>query len=354
MRLFKFTIHKLLVVLLLAGQMIPLLACCPAWRSGADFKVSIADQEILILWDSDKHIEHFIRRANFKTAENDFGFLVPTPTEPMLAEAPNGVFDRLNEVIKPKTVDKTRYSPDFTPIILAPFLIAMNFKGASSYEAHIRVLQKTNVGGYDAVVLEADDVDALLDWLKDHEYDARPALKDWLEPYIKSKWVITAFKYSPETRELTKATSAVRMSFSTDRPLFPYRVPKDQLAEPGRGSLLRVYFVGDKRMAGVFEDRDKPWPGMTNYADTSTDIETLLEGVLSQNELPKEGWLTVFEDHTWPGGIDDLFFEPAISQDRIIPRSIENVKKVSIPLPLDVALCIGLFLRYRRNKKEKS
>ena len=64
----------------------PLFGCCTAWRAGED-AVQIAAQDVLVVWNAEKQIEHFVRRANFEseTAPEDFGFLVPTPTQPKLS-----------------------------------------------------------------------------------------------------------------------------------------------------------------------------------------------------------------------------------------------------------------------------
>ena len=59
-----------------------------------------------------------------------------------------------------------------------------------------RVLEEKKVGGYDATVLQAEDLPGLKNWLEDRKYDARPTLMAWLDWYVKNKWIITAFKVS--------------------------------------------------------------------------------------------------------------------------------------------------------------
>src|SRR5437016_3719837 len=60
-------------------------ACAPAPPPGV--RVEIADESAIIVWDAAAKTQHFIRRASFATAAHDFGFLVPTPAQPTLAEA---------------------------------------------------------------------------------------------------------------------------------------------------------------------------------------------------------------------------------------------------------------------------
>src|SRR5206468_8255579 len=126
----------------------------------------------------------------------------------------------------------------------------------------VRVLQTQRVGRFDAAVLEADHPDALTDWLRKHGYPSSPDLVGWLGPYVASHWKITAFKIArdaPDTPGV--ATSAVRMTFTAERPFFPYREPEDQRRGPAAGTprLLRVYFLGDARMKGALGEKGE-WP----------------------------------------------------------------------------------------------
>jgi len=84
-----------LFVLAAIGAPADARACAPAAAEGA--RVDIVAEEAVIVWDPVKKREHFIRRADFRTDAAGFGFLVPTPAKPELAEASNAVFDRLRE-----------------------------------------------------------------------------------------------------------------------------------------------------------------------------------------------------------------------------------------------------------------
>src|SRR4051794_2669758 len=75
--------------------------CAAAWRRGE--KVRVASESAIIVWDAAGKTQHFIRRARFETKARDFGFLVPTPTRPELAEASDGAFDLLERLTRPLT-----------------------------------------------------------------------------------------------------------------------------------------------------------------------------------------------------------------------------------------------------------
>src|SRR6516165_1658307 len=78
----------------------PLPACCPAPRPG--IPVVNADQSVIILWDAANKTEHFIRKASFQSAGDDFGFIVPSPNQPELEESGNEAFPYLHDLTAPK------------------------------------------------------------------------------------------------------------------------------------------------------------------------------------------------------------------------------------------------------------
>ena len=70
---------------------VSVLACAPAPRMGDE--IAIIEESAVIVWDAPSQTEHFIRRATFRGKGRDFGFLVPVPSVPALAEVPDEVFE---------------------------------------------------------------------------------------------------------------------------------------------------------------------------------------------------------------------------------------------------------------------
>src|SRR5947199_4447888 len=89
------------ISLVLSVLSFPASACCPAPPSGKP--VVNADQTVIILWDAASKTQHFIRQASFKSDADDFGFLVPTPTQPELDESGNEAFPYLLKLTAPET-----------------------------------------------------------------------------------------------------------------------------------------------------------------------------------------------------------------------------------------------------------
>jgi hypothetical protein len=249
-------------------------ACAPAPRPGEI--VRITNEAALIVWDPKTRTEHFIRSASFATTAKDFGFLVPTPSKPELSEVNSDLLQSLARHTAPRHVNR------ISGVDVEPGCTAMMFLGRSAPEtaaasaiepASVRVLEEKRVAGHDAVVLEADSATALSDWLKEHGYAEGPTLTDWLRPYVAAKWKISAFKIASDAPAQALSTSAVRMTFTTDRPFYPYREPADQRetvqanlpADPGNRT-LRVFFLAPGRFDGAVGEAGLPWPGKPRWS----------------------------------------------------------------------------------------
>jgi len=282
------------IVLLLATAS---LACAPAPRSGDE--VRIAEESAIIIWDAAGRTQHFIRRASFETRAKDFGFLVPTPSVPDLAEADDKAFRMLQELTEPPA-----RAPEPAPKAEAP--------------KSIEVIAKVKVAGYDAAVLAANDADALDKWLKANDYQSNPALVDWYRPYIEKKWIITAFKISREPEQSARVDgSAVRMSFKTEQPFFPYREPAAAAGDKGGPRLLRIFYLGDMRPEGKL-GTDEAWPVKAAWSAEVTQAQRAELFHLLKLPEPTAGGarrLTLFNDSSSPRpGKEDLFFSAAPDQ----------------------------------------
>src|SRR5262249_35114451 len=133
-------------------------------------------------------------------------------------------------------------------------------------EPPVRILQEKVVAGYKASVLEASSAKTLVDWLQENGYAFSPAVEAWAMPYIVAGWKITALKIA-KTEENKKDRSvtatAFRMSFKTERPVFPYREPDSKSAAEvlnAKNRLLRIYFMAEAKYKGELT-KETPWTG---------------------------------------------------------------------------------------------
>jgi hypothetical protein len=314
--------------------------CAPAPPAG--LRVAVLGEQALIVWEPEARRQHFVRRASFDSEAPDFGFLVPTPARPELAEAPDAVFDALRAAIQPEVVYRRDWTLQPTLLLLFPFLRTSSLPETAGAPQSVRVLEEKRVAGYDAAVLEADDAAALARWLNQRGYASRPELREWLQPYVQARWIVTAFKVAGPTQEKRLATQAVRMSFAAERPFFPYREPADQRTGPPVPRELRVYVVAPQRMDGAI-GTGAAWSRELLYAAPKDDLAALLSGAVPAGSAPRGAWLSAFRDVSSPRpGVDDLFFTPAGSNEKVLPPPIVVRREAPIPLPLDVLVLLAL------------
>ena len=291
--MFRSLLFGLLATLFFVLVALPSRACLPIGRNG--MPIRIAEETAVIFWDAETKTEHFIRRARFVTDSADLAFLVPTPTKPDLVDVGDTVFGELQRFTNPpppprpepfekKSLPAARFMPDA-----------------------VRVLEKKQVGNFDATILEATDAKALSEWLKKNDYPSSPEIEDWLVPYLRDKWILTAYKIAAKSKEGNTLPgfmgSTIRMSFKADKPFYPYREPKrEQQPRPNtriNERLLRVYFLSQEAHDAKLVD--SPWTRSIPFAGKLTPA--VEEQVMRDLKLPvRKGeeplFLTEFEDYT--------------------------------------------------------
>jgi hypothetical protein len=337
----------------------PLPACCPA----PHFHQAVvnADQNVIIVWDAVTQTQHFIRQATFKSDDDDFGFLIPSPGEPQLEESGNDAFAHLLKVTEPEVEKKPRPAEGINCTCSATQLA-----GAHLGDPPVRILQEKLVAGFNAVVLETKSGSALVDWLKQNGYAFSPEVEAWAKPYVEGGWKITALKVAKGKdgkADKTVAASALRMSFRTARPLFPYREPDTKTAAGQLGATrrtLRIYFLAEARYQGELT-KEVPWTGRVAWANKlgAADRKLALELLkLPAAALPADAWLTEFEDE-WPYRVApaDVYFSRAVDQSTVKRPPV--IVYTAAPWPTDVmvyAIAAALILppvvyRVRRGRK---
>jgi hypothetical protein len=383
----------------------PAAGCAAVPREGT--YVNTAEESALIVWDEKTKTEHFVRRAAFHSTAYDFGFLVPTPSQPHLDLADDDLFRELSALTAAKIEYQTvtrEVDKEFG------FGCAMKTAMEATGEAMpaskadrggVDVLEQKKLGDYDATVLRfrrgtADTPESgaaeVTNWLAKHGYEASAAIKSWLEQYVKDEWCVTAFKIGakktddphgvrgePNTTARTRDLRAkpVRMSFKAERPFYPYREPAadpaKQAGQPGNGSrLLRVFVAAPARYAGTLGDGSKPWPGQTVWAGQvdAANWTSYFQKARLTDDVKEEGlsltapkasdgwWLTEFEDRSSPRpGTDEVYFAPSSDAAPVTrpPVIITNTKYVSrtpwwhaaVYLGVPVVLVIGGLATWR-------
>ncbi len=341
----------------------PLLACATL-VGPHDRTVPVLTERVLIIWEASSSTEHFFRRIAFDEAKQELGFIVPLPSAPEISEADSSVFDRLEKKVEPSELNipipisligkmLTTALGRFSQMITG----AANVIGPEPMDPHsVRVISTTRLPGQTAVVLEANDAKALSLWLQTNGFVSRRDLTPWLQKYIAARWKLVAFKFDPHStvpRQFT--TPAVRLSFKTDHPFFPYREPSDEwsaAATAGRARLLKVFFIGTRRMVGSLGEARAEWPGKTVYSFPVFSVPDLLRGVITTTPSRRLSWLTVFEDRSSPRpAAEDLYFDVGHPFVPVIPTP--KIKWFPVPIPIEFFLSAAfLYLTRQRAKTQ--
>lgn len=289
----------------MALQPINRLACCAV--SPAENPVVNADQNVIILWDKARQTQHFIRKADFKTDASDIGFLVPSPSRPQLSESGNAAFTLLDRITAPPPQGAGGF----------PLGCAAQAP-ARSLAYGVTVVEEKRVAGFDATVLTAKTGEDLVQWLKKNGYAYSPAVAEWARPYLGGSWHFTALKVAKDqagSAQHTLKAAALRISFRTDQPLFPYREPESAASSQQLGAkqrLLRIYFIADTQYEGKIDGK-KSWSGKALWSgDITAHRSELLAGLqLPSSTIASRWWLTKIDDQ-WPyqEAAGDVYFSP--------------------------------------------
>lgn len=139
------------VGLVVVLRTMPMCACCPA--PPRNKPVVNADQTVIILWDAANQMQHFIRKATFQSEAQDFGFIVPSPTQPELDESGDEAFPYLFKLTEPEVKKVPR--PINFGIGCGAVMDSRHAGVSASFRDSVKVLQEKEVAGFNAVVLEA-------------------------------------------------------------------------------------------------------------------------------------------------------------------------------------------------------
>jgi hypothetical protein len=265
-------------------------ACCISY---ADAAMTLADERAIIVWDQEAKVQHFIRSARFEGEAKDFGFILPTPTQPTAIEVANEEVFGLLEAARPSTMGCGPKS--------------------DAAAGGLEVLEQKMVGDFQVTVLKAKEGKSVADWLAKNGHKMRPAMEPWLDHYAERGWILTAFKYDgPKSKE---PTNAVRVSFKSEFPHYPYKMPTDTWSSPSHHRQLDLFVVSQTAMKGFYNNA-KPWETAANWSNKLNEYNrTRLAEFLGTKgkplNLPLDLTVTRFVNVPEATGYEyDLIFEP--------------------------------------------
>lgn len=280
-------------VLALFAIAVPFMwACLTAYP--AAHPVTLIDEKAIIVWNADQKRQHFIRQATFDGDAEHFGFIVPVPTHPEVAEVDVSAFDLLESLV-PAPEDLATGSTEET----------------DSVAASVDVIEQYTVGDYEVSILKSKDGKSMLAWLEENDYESRPAMEDWLDHYADMSWIFAALKFIREEGSTEPKTEALRISFDTDVPHYPYKMPTDTWPQ-GHYRPMALYFIGGGYARAQYRGDSSDWEAEIAWSgQLPLDKYELLADQLGLEltDLPYNATVTVFHNTENAQGYDkDLFF----------------------------------------------
>ncbi len=126
--------------------------------------------------------ETLILQVKYEGAAGDFGWVVPVPGRPEIDTAPGDLFLELAWVTR--------------PILVPSGWNKAQMGGVAS--AGVEVVERVQVGPYDATVLAATDPEALAGWLEERGYRMPEGAADVLKSYTDRGWCYAALRIATE------------------------------------------------------------------------------------------------------------------------------------------------------------
>lgn len=234
-------------------------ACCYFAALGKD--VNQPGQRAFISWDEKQQTEAFTVQPQFEGNADEFGMVIPTPSQPKLQEMPKDFFKALAVFTILEPMDLTKFKRSLARRSGSP---------ANYYESEtkaggrppVRILEHGIVGNLDYKILEADKPDALFQWLKSnrYHYGGDQATLDF---YVRQKWNFTVMKIDP--RQMKRGADGkfigditpTRFTFHTNKPIYPLRIT--QISVQDNTDVL-LYVMARKKM-----DMDGNWSYERNF-----------------------------------------------------------------------------------------
>jgi hypothetical protein len=189
-----------------------------------DFYLFESAQQAFIIFDPDAERETMILRTGFRTAAEDFAWVVPVPGLPELDVAEAELFTQARSYTSPVYRDRNFGCgcPE------SDFGTTPNTKG------DITIYEERTVGIYDTRVVGAESSTELTDWLEAQGFLGeanRFKVATALQFYIDKDWYFvamridsTAFAGNPYAEYWYGSTQAISLSFDTEQAVLPMRI----------------------------------------------------------------------------------------------------------------------------------
>ncbi|MEZ0369906.1 MAG: DUF2330 domain-containing protein [Candidatus Sericytochromatia bacterium] len=225
-----FSAKPSLTLALAAGLLcaVPVLMPAPVLACGGFFcsrvPVDQAAERILFVKDGEEMVAHV--QIQYTGPSEKFSWVVPVPSPPKLSVGSDALFQTLRTSTQPqfnlnlRTEGTCKQAAFDAPGGAASATPEATPTAAPS--ASVEVVSREEVGPYETVVLNGDNVAVLKDWLAANGYDVPAKVDPLLEPYIKNKMYLLALKLQ-KNRDAGDLQPIV-MRYLSAKPMIPIQL----------------------------------------------------------------------------------------------------------------------------------
>ncbi|MSU78170.1 MAG: DUF2330 domain-containing protein [Gemmataceae bacterium] len=194
-------------------------------------------QIAFITWDPMTQTETVTVQPRFEGSAEDFGMVIPTPSQPKLHEMPRDFFKALGLVTQPKrrAFAESKLMPQMFQRFGGERAMPAMAGGAKNVAPEperpntVTVLEVGQVGNLDYKIIKAGRADDLFQWLKDNKYSFSGD-EATLNFYVQKNYVFTVMKIDTlqmkrnKDGTFTGDITPTRFTFNSEKLVYPLKI----------------------------------------------------------------------------------------------------------------------------------
>ncbi len=262
------------------------------WRNrGID--ILEPEQKAVILFEDGW--EELILEVKYEGAVEDFGWVVPLPSEPEMSPADAVLFEYLSQATQEPVLRRSERG--------------RRLHLTDGMESIVDVLKHERVGIYDATVLSAGSGRALDSWLKENDFSIPTGAPAVFQEYVDNGWVFVAMKIAVESdstlsKQLSSGTvQPIAFRFRSTAPIYPLKISS---LIPGDTDVL-LYVIAKQQLVN----------GNCRNVEWENHVYGSLRGAAAPHGHPavpdlkeKDGYLSKLRATFRPEEMEDVVFQP--------------------------------------------
>lgn len=212
-------------------------------------------ERIIFTQNKDGTVSAYIQ-IQYTGAAKDFSWILPLPHPigPEDIEVPEDAMAAFAEL---EAATDPVFIPPPMPACATNRLRAMPL-AAMADSADVQTFASGEVGPYGFDVIGSEDPDALVNWLRDHNYQVTEEMEPLIDVYVQEGFVFLAMRLLPDER--AQDVQPVKLTYPSARPMIPLRLTA---VAANRDMAVMVWIYADRQAVPV------------NYAEMTIDDREL-------------------------------------------------------------------------------